>query len=225
VNKIDWQAYRDGSLSAEEIQVAESQLLSDPAARRELDGLSKFVGAVRTSGKSMDVPLSRLEKLIPSRPTTNSNKWVLGALAAAAIIPIAFLLKPQSGSVETGGYGFATKDPVAAAQWLQPKFAFHVPALSLGQDAPLEFVHHGGRSSCCMDYAFRGNVYHVNLLKKGSDQVRTGPHVKLSSGIEATVGRSVSWSQGEWDLHVVGPVPTDCLEVASRTSVQLARGI
>jgi hypothetical protein len=224
MSKIDWQAYRDGSLSQEDVDFAETQLLTDPTARRELDGLSKFVGAVKASGKSMDIPLSRLEKLIPGPKERSPNRWVWGALAAAALIPVAFLLRPTSED-SAGEFGLTTKDPVAAAQWLQPKFAFHVPALSLGPDAPLEFVHHGGNSSCCLDYAFRGNVYHVNLLRKGTDFARSGRHVRLSSGIEATVGRSISWTQGGWDLHVVGPVPADRLEVASRASMQLQSGI
>lgn len=226
MKRIDWQAYRDGSLSVEEAELAERQLLSDPAARRELEGLSQFVGAVRSSAKSVDVPLSRLEKLIPSPKVTqrtHSGVWI--TLAAAAVIAIAFLLRPKDQNTPTDEFGFKTTDPVAAAQWLQPKFAFHVPALNLGADAPLEFVHRGGNSSCCLDYAYRGNVYHVNFLKKGTDRVRNGRPIKLASGLNAVEGRGVSWSQGEWDLHIVGPVDADRIELASRTSRELESGL
>jgi len=218
----DWQAYLDGSLSPDERAEAEALLASNPSARAELEGLTTFIGAVRDAGLREDIPIERLMARLPHaiQPKTSTGpklRWIFGggglAVAAAMLWFFVLSVKPPRG----GANALTTSDPVVAANWARERMDFDVPAIDLGNDVPLTLVHLA-EARCCFDYRYKGNLYHVNVLRKGSGKVGSGREIQMSNGIKAYQGRGVRWTQGNWDFFVVGPDASGSVEIADRTS-------
>lgn len=218
----DWQAYLDGSMSLDERAKAEASLESDPSARAELDGLRTFIGAVREAGLREDVPIERLMRRMPkaNQPKTTTGpslRWIFGggglAVAAAMLWFFVLSVKPPQSDANS----LTTSDPVVAANWAKGRMGFAVPAMNLGNDVPLTLVHLG-QAHCCFDYRFKGNLYHVNVLKKGSGKIGDGKEIHMSNGIKAYQGRGVRWTQGNWDFYVIGPGTSESVEIADKTS-------
>ena len=223
--RVDWQAYLDGSLDAAARAHAERELRENPAARNELEGLKSFVSCVREACLCEEVPLDRLNALMPapeprrSAARTAVPRWTYG-LAAAAVLAFAYFKFGMQGPA-TLPDSLTTTDPVVAAQWASAKLSMNVPAIRLGEDAPLFFAH-GYGERCCFDYKVNGQAYHVNVERRGTQEV-DGREVRLETGERAFVQRGVKWSQGDYFLYVVGPDPEVSLDLANRTSAQLQR--
>jgi hypothetical protein len=223
--RIDWQAYLDGSLDAEARALADQQLRNDPSAQKELAGLKAFVSSVRNACLCEEVPLERLNRLVPEpkseslRSSNYRTRWVYG-LAAAAVLAFAFFRFGTQGP-DPSVPDFATNDPQVASRWASAKLSMNIPALDLGSDATLFRAHSYGER-CCFDYKVKGKAYHVNI-ERNKDQSFEGRSIKLDSGTTAFVGRGVKWSQGAYQMYVVGPDEDVAIDVANRTSSQLQR--
>lgn len=101
MKKIDWQAYLDGSLNAEERHQAEELLKSDPVAQKELDGLKEFCQIIKEQGLSEAVPTDRLANHLSTMVKDNRAPWfarpavlVPTAVAACALTAIALFSPP-----------------------------------------------------------------------------------------------------------------------------------
>ncbi len=216
--KIDWQAYLDGSLTESEQRAADQLLLSDPQARRELEGLENFVSTIRNVGLSEEVPLTRLAAYLPQTGSRKSwlprLSWAMG-LAATAIAAI--LIVPQMLANPDSGNEIYTSDPIAATSWAEKKLRMDIPIMDLGQDAELFYVHEG-KEKCCFDYRVKGDTYHVNVRRDNRGIALEGQPMKLKTGIPAGMGRGVRWRESQYEFFIVGPKPEVSLDLANRTS-------
>jgi len=221
--KIDWQAYLDGSLNAPERAAAEQELLKNPDAARELQGLEDFISLIRQQAMADEVPIDRLQYLIPkaaARP--ERRKWPVlgwaGGLAVAATVTAILL---NSGTSDS--FDLITNDPAVASRWASSKLEVAVPRMDLGPDAELFYVHEGAEK-CCFDYRVGGKVYHVNLGRRPNELNLQGRAVKLATGQTAFVDRGIRWSQSGYSLYVVGPDMAVSRQLADRTSERLIQG-
>lgn len=221
MNRMDWQAYLDGSLAPEQQVEAERMLKEDEGARKELEALKRFVGDIRAASLREEVPLDRLAAMIPSEKKPRFH-WAIptATLAAAAAIAAILFFKGAPTPVAEADVKF-TSDVTVATNWVQPKMRFKVPEIDLGATMPLVRVHHGA-DSCCFDYDVHGRTYHINVLDKGAPE-RKGKPVKLQDGRTAYMSRGVYWKQGDLAFYVVGPDRNTALEVASAASSRLER--
>ncbi|MBC8064997.1 MAG: hypothetical protein H7Y17_09215 [Chlorobia bacterium] len=219
--KIDWQSYLDGSLPSDERAMAEQALREDLQAQRELEGLREFVSTVRSAALAEEVPLERLAAFLPrteEKPKRNwlpQLGWATGFAAAAAIGTI--LIRSQLAGPSETEHEIFTSNFSVASTWASSKLSMNVPALDLGSDAKLFFVHESG-DKCCFDYKVKGKTYHVNVRAKQSAPWIQGESVKLANGQSATINRGVHWNQGQYEFYVVGPDSDTSLDLANRTS-------
>ena len=219
--RIDWQSYLDGSQPEDERAIADQALREDLQAKRELDGLRSFVGSIRSAALAEEVPIDRLAALLPKAEPKPKRNWFpqLGwatGLAAAATIGTVLIRSQLAGPSETEQEIF-TNDFSVASTWASNKLSMNVPALNLGSDAKLFFVHESG-DKCCFDYKVEGKTYHVNVRAKRSSPVPKGESVTLANGQSAIVNRGVHWNQGKFEFYVVGPDSDTSLDLANRTS-------
>lgn len=218
--RIDWQAYMDGSLTDSERVAAEQLLLSDPKARRELEGLENFVSTIRNVGISEEVPMERLSALLPSSKGQSRKAWIprlaWGATFAAAAAVATILIAPRLGQEESRGELY-TNNPIAATSWASQKLKMDIPVMDLGKDAELFFVHEG-KGKCCFDYKIHGDVYHVNVRPDDRGIELEGKPVTLQTGVPAGMGRGVRWREKKFEFFIVGPNPNTSLDLANRTS-------
>jgi hypothetical protein len=222
--RIDWQAYLDGSLTESERAAAEHELQTNPYALRELQGLERFISSVKSHALAENVPIRRLEAMMPkaeSRPALRRLQlvgWTAG-LAAAATIAAAILL--NSGQSEV--WELITDDPAVASKWASAKLDAEVPRMDLGPDAKLMYVHEGAEK-CCFDYRVGGEVYHVNLGRRPNELNLRGRAIKLATGETAFVDGGIRWTQAGYSLYVVGPNDAVSQRLADRTSAVLFQG-
>ncbi|MBN9501453.1 MAG: hypothetical protein BGO01_01395 [Armatimonadetes bacterium 55-13] len=221
MSQVDWQAYLDGSLSPEDRAAADRLLDTSPDAQEQLAGLRVFIASVREAGRSEEVPLARLEALVPTirPPWWRRGAW-LTASAVAAILVLAIYLRPSAPNA-TLSDRLVTNDPVVAAQWVQSSMPFRVPTIDLGPSMPLKLIHHTDKS-CCFDYLVHGKIYHVNVYEKG-ERRGSGREIKLKCGTTAYVGHGVHWEQNDLAFYVIGPDESTSVEVATLASSQLNR--
>ena len=103
MQKIDWQAYLDGSLTPEEYEIAEQQLQSDPAAQRSVAGLREFRDSIKSASLADPVPTDRLQRGLSDMVKANKTPWfsrpsvlVPTAVAACVVTGIAIFSTPTS---------------------------------------------------------------------------------------------------------------------------------
>lgn len=216
--KIDWQAYMDGSMGGEERLRAEDALQNDPKAQCELDGLKYFVQTVKVQALQEDIPYDRLAALIPQPVVKPKVQWwsrfEFAGLAASLVLAVVFIAPSLMNRVVSE---IETKNPVVASQWASDRLAMNVPVLDLGEDAPMFRVHEG-KGRCCFDYHFEGKTYHLNVRPKGTMDDRPGDPITLATGYAASLGTSVRWTQGAYDLSLSGPDEKAEKELANRAS-------
>lgn len=222
--RIDWQAYLDGSMNPDEMEAAESELRSNPAARRELEGLRSFVQTLGACGQAEHVPIERLSAKIPTRTqnrvsTRLSPIWGVGFLGTAVAALVAFWVV-RSQSIPFESLDFTTNQPELAARWAAAKLDRPLPAFDMGKDALLFYVHQGP-GKCCFDYEVGGKTYHVNVKPAASPKRAEGQRVRLSTGVLATIQRGVRWNQAGLDLYIVGPDEDVSRRLADRASASL----
>lgn len=217
--RIDWQAYMDGSLRDSERVAAEQMLLSDPKARRELEGLENFVSTIRNVGISEDVPMERLSALLPSSKEQAKRSWIprlaFGATMAAAAAMAAILIGPRLGANERNE--LETNNPVTATAWASKHLQMDIPVMDLGSGAEL-FLVHEGKDKCCFDYKVHGDTYHVNVRPDNRGMKLEGEPVTLQTGVPAGMARGVRWREKNYEFFIVGPNPKTSLDLANRTS-------
>lgn len=222
--RIDWQAYMDGSLSDSERVVAEQMLLSDPKARRELEGLENFVSTIRNVGISEDVPMERLNALLPAYKKQAKRSWIprlaFGATMAAAAAMAAILIAPRILGPERNE--LETSNPVTATAWAAKHLQMDIPVMDLGSGTEL-FLVHEGKGKCCFDYKVHGDTYHVNVRPDNRGMKLEGQPVTLQTGVPAGLGRGVRWREKNYEFFIVGPKPDTSLDLANRTSKLLVQ--
>lgn len=134
--RIDWQAYMDGSLSADEKAFADRMLAEQPEAKHELASLQAFRRQVRDAGRKEAVPHARLNAMLAAtRPKPIRWQRVTFATAAAATLLLA------------GWFAFTripitaeTSDPVQIQQIALEAGGAWVPRLNLTGMATLRGV-------------------------------------------------------------------------------------
>jgi len=162
MSRMDWQAFDDGSLSAEERAVAVDRLKQDDVAHRELEGLKSFQKTIRQRGMSEAIPHDRLNGMLRRvcgrQEVSPAQRWVIptaavaACLIAAAVIfrprpePIVFDTSPQLTAV-------TTHNPTDAANWVRKQSGVQVPVISLaGVPSRIEGARCG---SCWVSYDYR----------------------------------------------------------------------
>lgn len=176
MNRTDWDAYLDGSMSAADRESLDSRLAQEPALARELVGFKAFKAAVHGAGTAVSVPVERLDQALTaaSRPVPGAGKpairWAVRlAPVAAVVVALAAVYWPQpiqrqpSDPVAIGGTAFAAidvKDPVQAAKWIFEQTGIPVPALTLGRLGNLSHARHG-KTWARLDYGVEGHTVHL----------------------------------------------------------------
>src|SRR5262245_19160258 len=98
---VNWQAYLDGSMEAADRAAADRLLRESEDARRELDGLKKFIAEIRRQAIAEEVPLARLHGMIPRAEPKRRSFVPVFALAAACIVLVSFFaIRPGRDSNE-----------------------------------------------------------------------------------------------------------------------------
>jgi len=163
MSKINWQAYLDGSLSAELREEAERILASDPHQRAQLENLKQFVAEIRRQGLTQEVPLARLHKSIPShrRPFSWPRVAIPSLVGVAAVAFALFMFN----SNEVGADGLAVRtveDYSVATQWMKQGTGLPLRPLSL-TTARIVGAEYGKHTGCyCMKMP-NGEFIHLSF--------------------------------------------------------------
>ncbi len=153
---IDWGAYLDGSMDANERAQVESRLEAEESLRQELAGYQAFVQAVKLAGQNEFVPTERLREFangIGRAPTQRFPRFALGGLALAVVAVAAVLIVRSRTPMDRHAFALASTPAVAgvevtsavqAADWVRKHTEFtHAPIVSLGPDTRVLGVRRG----------------------------------------------------------------------------------
>lgn len=139
----DWQAYLDGSLTAADRERLDSLLSQDASARAELDGLSGFRAALRSTGQSVTVPSRRetdamLREIVRSGSRGSAGRWRMAFVPVALLLVMvaAWLFYPRPAAVFEGRVTPVVAqaeigDSLRAAEWLVETADRPAPNLNL----------------------------------------------------------------------------------------------
>ncbi len=224
MNRVDWQAYLDGSLSGTDREAAESMLAEDPGARAELEGLKAFRTAIRLAA-SEEAPIGALEGALQrtvfgaseTKAPRTRRIWAWPVAAAAAAAILFFLFRgPTISSGEIGS--LATADAVAAARWAKDRVGIASPAVSLAGMGRLELVH-CGRGWACFDYVVDGQRFHLYVTPAKGDWA--GCEEREVGGRRYYVGDDVGWTAGTLAFRVKGGTEELRLRIAEQAANEI----
>lgn len=163
--RIDWQAYEDGLMGAEETEMANKALRDDPAARKELDGFRSFRKMVRSAVLREPVPHKRLRAILRAIVGTAGisrvRRYALiatTAVAATAVAFVSFVALNQPGPNDDVREHFSSVGEAQA--WASERSGLEIPNLELASLGGLESVH-SAESYACFDYMLDGKRLHV----------------------------------------------------------------
>jgi hypothetical protein len=194
----DWQAFEEGSLSAEERHRALRLLREDPSAREEWEGFQAFRQTLRERGLREPVPENGLERALrrAARPSNKTRFALWPALAAAiggavlAVLwvrhdPMAFALTPTQAILQTS-------EVEAAARWIADKTGFPAPDVRLPKEASL-FAARQGRDNvwACVDFAYDGKTFYLYMNPHGR-QLGDEP-TRFLNGRAFYEGQGIGW--------------------------------
>lgn len=151
--KVNWQAFHDRSLSAEEMNRVREWLATNAEARAEYEGFQRFVDQVRGAGLAEVVPVQSLRNktTVPDSPKRRFSPF---GLAAACVLLAAVLLTAvlNSRNDPLAVHTLKTIDPVAAIQFAKRTTGMNLTVLDPRPNAELREV------SCNAQFASFGMV-------------------------------------------------------------------
>ena len=216
MNKIDWQAYLDGSLSPAEMQAAKEILASDPHANGEFEGLKALREEIKRQAHGEHVPLESLNSSLKQIVRENKTPWfaksavlVPTAIAACALVAFAVFsptsqvnpINPpkvaQAQTVDLQLSPFQAEieehDPVKAAKWLAEKLDRPAPVLTLAnaQGSELDGVECG---YCWIAYKVSYKGEHYTLYgRKESDRFDKMPPTECGDKTLYELSDGIAW--------------------------------
>jgi hypothetical protein len=199
LNVIDWQAYLDGSLSAEQKLEADRLLASSEEARRELDGLRALQTVTRNVGSADPVPMERLEKILrKASPKRRVSLLRIGAAVApfavaAGAAYFVFVYDPMRLDRSPTREVIEAPRPLEAANWVRSKRPFGVPVIDLGKDVEIA-MSRVGDNWACYDFLVEGKVYYLYMSPDPSP-LRNAKETRVVDGTTFYYGRGVGWEQ------------------------------
>ena len=228
--KIDWQRFDDGLLGPEERDRAIAALTSDPAAKRELEGLRSFKAAVRESALSEPVPIANLEarlrqivlapSAVPKRPPIRLP--LIAAAAAIAILLVAAIVvwMPEGNSVSEDTVRVSSESE--ARQIAANRSGMSVPPIDIGSIGKIQGVH-AGKLWACYDYNVDGQVIHLGIdaahcNTDGLEEVETTNGTVFIDDLNKTV----HFSKGNLYFAVYGADQDARIAVAERALKSLS---
>lgn len=233
--RIDWQAFLDGSMDASERAHVEKLLKTDPAAKRELDGLVALRDTVRTAGVSVPVPLERLSaglKRIAPQPVRRPWRFIAAAclvVGSGLVVRtmVARSIQPTESQQGEAVYAVVYNGLDASESMNEMKrfilvnsgISNHVPLLkSVGT---LKIVH-CGRGWACYDYKGLGSTVHM-YVSRPTESLRNcetrsveGGEISILESIKAT-----SFDLGGLRYTFSGCGETNCSKVAQLAMAEL----
>lgn len=189
MNKINWQAYLDGSLSPEEMKAADQALATQPEARAELEDIQALTAAIKSAAMAEAIPHAKLNAMIKTVVRQNQTPWFA---RPAVLLPFAALAVAMASAIvlfnpveqnQNSGYvnvqnvaanqiidlrkspfqgSELTSDPHEAAHFAAEKLNRKVPLITLASlpGAGIDEVECG---SCWLAYKFhyKGQEYTI----------------------------------------------------------------
>ena len=184
---MNWQAYLDGSMSAEERRQADQLLRESAEARAELEALRSYLAVTKAAFTADSVPVSRLQVKL-SEAASEAKRTPLFALRTAIITiacagilfmaaktwremtaPVTSLDVVTSPQVRELMPSNATQ----AAEWTREYVPFYVPVVELQPKAQLVGVHLGERWAC-FDYQYDSSIFHLAMTDEPPATARSG---------------------------------------------------
>jgi hypothetical protein len=212
---VNWQAYADGSLSAEDRSFADQLLASDPSAVEERNGFLAFFEETRKRGLEEPVPRKDLDRMLRDVVKAERPKpvfsWARVSIPATALIliavgilwwkhdPMEFAVTPIAAVLES------TEMPEAEA-WLERNTGYDVPKLDLPREATLVMARYGERKDwACIDFMHDGQLYLLYMKRDGSSLGRSPTRIFDGQGFFE--GQGVGWKTAGLSYYLKGGTP------------------
>jgi hypothetical protein len=219
---IDWQAYQDGTLSADQSAALSERLSSDADLRAEYEGYKAFVEAVRDAGLNEEVDQSAAEVLLKraaKQAKPKRRRFGLQALAVAASLAIGFFAyqaltyDPMALATTPTQEIAEFSQPESAAEWVRSKTGYEVPPISLSPDAKLVSARFGDNWAC-YDYESEGGKYYLYMSDRAD---HFAGHPLQGDFYE---GKGLGWYGGQMTWYLRGGGETERRLFASRAMSQ-----
>ena len=154
MNRIDWQAYLDGSMNATDRKLADELLRTKVEARQEVEGLKSFIRETRSACLAEPVPIAALSEMVKRAATRAKPKpgpwrriWPVGLALGAAACAVLWISNAMHSEYDVDTEAViasaAVSDSMAAWTWLHDRGAVCVVPPDLKPTATITGVSHG----------------------------------------------------------------------------------
>ncbi|MBX3117638.1 MAG: hypothetical protein KF784_01120 [Fimbriimonadaceae bacterium] len=233
MNRIDWQAFDDGSLTPEEIVQIKQALRNDPAIKAEWEGFQALKSEIKRTRENEPVPTDRLNAMLDTvlagrqRKGVTSRRWVVAG-AAASVLAAAYIgygllgvgadthggieLPPEADTL-------AMNDTASAKSWIDRHASFRMPELTLPREAKVVKAAYG-KTECwaCMDFEYNGKTF--CLLVTVRQGVLDDKKTKTFHGIVYYEGKGVGWKAQNKTFYLSGGTAAERWRFATHLAPQ-----
>ncbi len=161
MNKVDWYAYLDGTLSADERVIADQTLAEDANAKGQLNEVREFLASIRREGLSEEVPLSRLQAMVPKQAKVSFPQlaWKPALAAGILMAAIGIARVDRRPAYEA----LAAKSFTEAAAWIEDRNGIKLARLpqNIGRIIESERTPDSG----CFCIQIDGKIVHLRYTK------------------------------------------------------------
>jgi len=219
---IDWQAYQDATLPAEEIEALAARLASDADLAAEYEGYKAFIEAVRDAGIDEEIDQSSAEFLLERaakqvkrrRPRFGLQALAIAAALVVGVITYKFVTYDPLALATTPTREIVTiSRPEAAADWVRSKTGYAVPPISLSPDAKIVSARFGDNWAC-YDYESDGGKYYLYMSDRAD---HFAGHPLQGDFYE---GKGLGWYGGKMTWYLRGGSESERRLFASRAASQ-----
>lgn len=232
MNKIDWQAFDDGSLSPEEMIAIKQAMRSDPSLKAEWEGFLALKLEIKNTREKESVPHERLsamlDRVVAPMPSRLDKKraWSLAGMAAA-VGAVAFIAarfggpdQPQSAfSLPPPADNLALNDLSSGVEWIERHTQLHVPAMKLPMEAkPIKATY--GRTECwaCLDFEYNGHTFCLLITARKGLMKDCKP--KTFEGIVYFEGDGIGWQCEKLSYYLQGGTEAERWKFATHLAPQ-----
>lgn len=233
MNRADWDAYLDGTMTLDDRKAIDARLAEDPALLRELEGFKAFRAAIRQAGMSVAIPEDRLQRALAStvqKPAAPPHlKWALRLSPLVAIAIVAAMVYWPQGGRDMSGDGFAfvhtpaieaitVSNPRQAAKWIFERTTIPTPPVTMGSTGKL-FAARCGEGWGRFDFGVRGHT--VNIYVAMSDTFQESAKVSIGGFTYYRGATGLGWRDNGLSFYADGCVGDVLNEAITATRVQL----
>jgi hypothetical protein len=209
---VNWQAYEDGSLTAEERAHAEKLLQTDASAMEELNGFRAFWEETRRQGLNESIPAKDLNRLLKevarAERTPQKLSWARLSYATAFLILIAGGLlwwkhDPMEFATTATVATLESTEPKEAESWIRSKTGYSVPDFRFPPEATVVMARQGANNEwACLDFMQDGQIYFLYMKKNGNSLGNTPSQV--FNGNAFYEGQGVGWKTPALSYYLKG---------------------